>query len=252
MIVLCLLSGLYQAEQQYRICGSTKQSRNLGAPEFPVTGSLARWGLASPRRPPSPAPLPAPSCCHPLHLRLPSSAPAKTPWYPAPSGVVVIFPFAVATLRVPYVPLRIGFASAAPRTRLRLACDERGGRRCTRRGGVPPWPGLTLRSRESPWHEGLKPPSLPHKNRKVPLCARPHPHSLIDLRPASSLPRQLFRCSPLWPCPSSAAVPSTARRIGSAEPTSGGLRRAVAVHHGSLQDPECVSWGGGRRFGQWI
>lgn len=216
-------------------------ARYAGAPEFPLAGLRAHWGLASPRRPPSPPPLPAPSCCHPLHLRLSLQRAGE-------NTVVSCSLWCCGNLSVhcryhtiPYVLLHIGSASVALQTWLWLACNE-WGRRCMCHGSVLPWPGLTLRSCESLWHDGLKPPSLPHKNCQVPLCACPHPHHLIDLCTASFLLCQLFCCSPLWPCSSSAAVPSTACQTESAESTSGELWCAVAGHYKFFQDLECVFW----------
>ncbi len=68
-------SGMLRA---YDLPKSAPWMRNLGAPEFPVTGSLAQWGLASLCRPSSPTPLFTPFCCHPLHLWLLFSTSTKT------------------------------------------------------------------------------------------------------------------------------------------------------------------------------
>ncbi len=157
--------------------------RNLGAPEFPVTGWRVPLGLASPRRPPSPAPLPAPSCCHPLHL-----------WPPLPrageDAVVSCSLWCCSNLSVRFRSLMSSIRTAAYRSRQHRAPSPTSARLWHRLGCDDHGSSLQVPGRRSPWptRKLLRVALRPSPNRLLYTCSAslfsapfPHPFSFTHL-----------------------------------------------------------------------
>jgi len=138
----------------------------VGAPEFPLPGSRARSGLASPRRPRSPAPLPTPSCCHPLHLLPPLRRAGE-------DALVSCSRWCYSNLSVRFRSLTSSLHTAAYRRRQRCA------------------PSPTSAQLQSPWTvaAGAGGRRSPWPSRTLlRLALRPSPHLLLYICSASLFP----------------------------------------------------------------